>query len=1441
MKRKLSVIMLSCLTAFTAVATASGALAWFRPTGTIDSGVKPIDGQTDGAYFAYGNGSISGEGDRPYGISKPHHLYNLAWLQYLGFYKDKQVYFELADNIDMTGWKLPPIGTEQYPFIGNFNGQGYVISNLTVSNDFDTDLTRHPGVVDSEYFNTETLPNDNYPNIVGFFGVVGNYANPSNKNTIVSYNSSINSIKNFGLKGITVKTQADNTLVGALAGYASGTIFNVAVDATTINIKSGAQALTNGPTTKLSDHSIVGYTTNTKTIRKVNETIYDVNVTRYDEFNVPDSGDSVGWGGSMNMLDLYTRLNAVRDRNTFANSTPTFTYRDYVARGVDGIESPSQDSDVYQGGYLKTYVGDSGYGTYSIFDNGTDDDDTYNYMYLMGGKNKITSSTEYYIHSHITDGNNNFLHCANVRDGGAITNRTVADDTTLTWVIPSKTGGKIYTVKGNNKFYLKANNDLSLTLTANESDANGTYWKRDDREENQVLFVRFTVTIDGVDYYLKYDSGWVLSTFPEIPPNIGVEPQVPPAEPKITDPKYSMDGYMNNGNQIYYVNEDTKLYMSDTFHASDAAGQISIFDKDDSYFSMFTDLSKGWYFSRLQSGRTTTISFNSTNSNYIGTTALGLGIFADYKHVLTFGNNSANFTATSEGTNLWSFSISLANRVAFGGNSTWYLTYNNGYVQLSKTKSIFFIKATNQIMTELFNEDYAQYAIVKNEYDKWETSTQTYDSEYSTYLQMMDETYAINRSVNSEVIGPDTYEDINNPSNDKMVYDSTNTSYIPLNVEQDGTYSSVAAYAPKKTNTGYIVASSNMNANSAFNAGLSTIRVAKYPQKIAATLLQPEKSYIDKSFYDGNLNVVYTIDSNGTHTISEKPGKEGYDESQSAYKKYGKTFKDFETKLQQSDNKVYGLHFEDARISKDNCVIAPSVVISNEKNAESTNKTYTNYAMPVNSIDFNLSERGYINFFAGAYINNDANVDSFFSIHQIIRDDDNNIIDIKEIQAVYSDDEETHSYIFQYKDAPIQFSYPYIMKNGVRYKLALNGEQTYEQSDLYELNSTMSSSLYTNYKTRYSYKMVFNTDWITNYDNNGNRIKSILNSYIYYFELPVNEGEYCLGSVQNGLGAYLLYLDIAANASRTQRTQTVEHFFEDVYLYKIPVGVAYSYMPSAYSPGTGQHISAIDEDSGEVVTSRDITLDDKNTVCVSLNVGYSGDFIVNRTATDSVSLIRAVTASAIPNYQGEKVISFTDSSGQITNIDYFEHTTYEIFRLRHYDYSASSEDWTMTEITDTVINGNQRSREILQYKNFNIDGPLPKPETDTSNIYVYYLTTVGDVQVVRKYNNPMDFNELVISGYSSNVLIDCSTYQDVSSNESGYSDEYNLNLVLDTSVQDKYYLIYANFEFEINQFGDMLVVKIKDGDNILRYEVVNDGTITITISNSGIVVNNGGN
>lgn len=172
--------------------------AWFSNNNNVTRG---FDGSTTGAYFARGNGS---EGN-PYVINKPIHLYNLAWLQYVGFFKDKEPYFIIERDLDMSGWTLPPIGTTMNPFLGHLDGYDTThsigqtatakISNLTISNSFEKYNGRHPS--------SQKLSTFVSPEITGIFGVVGDKVS-----TIEP------SVKNLYLNKISIDSATDNALSG---------------------------------------------------------------------------------------------------------------------------------------------------------------------------------------------------------------------------------------------------------------------------------------------------------------------------------------------------------------------------------------------------------------------------------------------------------------------------------------------------------------------------------------------------------------------------------------------------------------------------------------------------------------------------------------------------------------------------------------------------------------------------------------------------------------------------------------------------------------------------------------------------------------------------------------------------------------------------------------------------------------------------------------------------------------------------------------------------------------------------------------------------------------------------------------------------------------------------------------------------------------------------
>ena len=268
--------------------------AWFSNNNNVSRG---FDGSTTGAYFARGNGS---EGN-PYVINKPIHLYNLAWLQYVGFFKDKEPYFIIERDLDMSGWTLPPIGTTEYPFLGHLDGYDTTnsigqtttakISNLAISNSFEKYNGRHPS--------SQTLSTFVSPKITGLFGVVGDKAL-----TIEP------SVKNLYLNKISIDSATDNALSGVVAGYVNGALSNILINDSSLNLKNGTNKLTGYDS--ISKYTSVGYCEPNyqTTYVKNNTTMYEPQYVGKASFN-PTSGsggEEQGWGGSIDFSSLSRRI-----------------------------------------------------------------------------------------------------------------------------------------------------------------------------------------------------------------------------------------------------------------------------------------------------------------------------------------------------------------------------------------------------------------------------------------------------------------------------------------------------------------------------------------------------------------------------------------------------------------------------------------------------------------------------------------------------------------------------------------------------------------------------------------------------------------------------------------------------------------------------------------------------------------------------------------------------------------------------------------------------------------------------------------------------------------------------------------------------------------------------------------------------------------------------
>ena len=299
---------------------------------------------------------------------------------------------------------------------------------------------------------------------------------------------------------------------------------------------------------------------------------------------------------------------------------------------------------------------------------------------------------------------------------------------------------------------------------------------------------------------------------------------------------------------------------------------------------------------------------------------------------------------------------------------------------------------------------------------------------------------------------------------------SGQVTYFPLRVDKvEGTNNYPTGWPASDKNTGYIISGSNLEGSSSTDADQKQwgdIRISGWA-----------KSNIAGSYSNGAFSTIYTVDGTNSNTIRQLNANEKADSD------YQHALSEFGTTLTKN-SRVFGIHFMDAAISTNHTLRA--------RQAKILGQTYYDYELPEDSIDFNVYQRGKISFFAGEYFTNN---NAFFSLHRIFRDSNNNITSIKEISEIYAHSLRPNktNYVYKFTDNT------YTNANGT-----YTGETTRDSN--------------------YSSTPVFKTSWIKAPSG-----LSTSSQRLFYFSIPCNAGEYALGSVSGKTGAYLCYLDIAAN------------------------------------------------------------------------------------------------------------------------------------------------------------------------------------------------------------------------------------------------------------------------------------------------------------------------
>ena len=1143
-------------------------LAWMSDNGMS----SPIDitSNVHKSYFESGDGTkdliVDEDGEvisGPYEIKYPLQLYYFAWLQYLGYFntpkldengnemKDENgnvitdtVYFRLSSDLDMDTigdenvpddeeykYVLPPVGTLTNPFLGNFDGAGFTIKDLTVENVKDN-LTERPN-------NTDKFGDAKEVEIVGFFGVVGQLAEGD-----YSYDTQANEVKNLVLENLTVTTLTDNALIGLVAGYVNGLVNYVGVVNSTVNIKTNTSILDSEKyTANLSNYSLIGYCT-----EKFKDSVYVMDVmltnpTAPDKpYNViPEiggDGDNTGWGGSVKMLDIFTWLSAIRDSNSVSSTNGS-----YITNRTDVVSLNGTHRTISTSTGSKRTATVENFGSFIYTTLG----DAYNFM---SGATKVTEYKYAYTDEnadlyYITDGTNYLSF-----NGSRITNETNPDNATKWYITNGVNGGIISTVYNGDLYYLTVDNGTITTISTVgvTPPTNIPSWSKSDN----------TYSCNGTPIAC-YDGTW--------------QQYIPPTE----------GGYkisLNYNGTIYYLNNNSTTAVQ---RGTDENG------------------ANVWNIQAVNGGYTvsTIIDGNTYYLNY-PTTLSGTG-----RHALSLSQTEQD---------VWQFS----------GNQL-YVVQNNGtyYLRYSNSENNFVIQNRTNYNTIILTEVEASLPdededIEVNLVDSGEDAkTVSVPNTPTTYIDNSLENYSYNSN------------------GQKVVNDEAGITYFPLSSTVNVSQSS---YEISKNNTGYVVSAQWGDVAKGESDSYGNVRISRYAADSMTNYTTPWTMTYKTG---GKFKTITKQNTNQTtFTDADKATLASL-----GLMKYADCYADYRSSI---TNYCYGLHFMTASVSLSNMTRITAYLKGEKKE---------NYQVPTNCIDFNLYDRGFINFVAGSYYTAQTpNNDSFFSIYEITRDpnDETTIIDIKEINKIYAkknsngDIDTTRAYYYTYTEGGNE--------------VGLEGKPE-------------------------GYEVVFNCRWITHpndssyYGAGGNNPSAWSNNRAFYFEVPVNAGEYAIGSTDGRTGAYLTYLDLAANAQLIEREKQYEEITETQSGATVPNGVEL-----LEKPGSGE---SYDKDGDGKV---DVNPADSS--FVSINGGASGSILFEKTDENTITHTANDKTSAEYIGVGNTLMNGTTQEElpqSVQKVTKIERTTYR-------DYNLVTGDYTVTIITKTTVTYEDGTSEVKYTK-----------------------------------------------------------------------------------------------------------------------------------------------
>ncbi len=621
-------------------------------------------------------------------------------------------------------------------------------------------------------------------------------------------------------------------------------------------------------------------------------------------------------------------------------------------------------------------------------------------------------------------------------------------------------------------------------------------------------------------------------------------------------------GWRKDGNYLYCTYNSTKYYLNAS---------------SDGTLSGSTTASTQWTYSESDANLYTTISGSTYYLKYDSNWKVSNEGYTSTYYLIHSGNNymthASSVSSDATVTNTYSTSTPTDTAVR------WYYVSGNYFSATESGTMYYLVRSDSNVnyttstssLLSASSED--EDSVTLTYYNGWRTYYAYYSGSAWACSRYTSDTVSINKY--SEDVDASKGNNISlteyssSSSSSKTSSYDTYPTYFPLTREKDSDGNYTGSGKPDSKNTGYVISGSNLTDSkqgpygdlrvSKFDiddisvalCGDSTYSASRLEVVTRVCVPDDEGNYTDKGWT--RISDDYNANNNTSRsTIASEFSSKLHYKSDLRLHKYKSSRSQLDGTLTSGEGHIYGMHFMNAAISKSNLITAPNVTVldgntfDEEGNAIGSN--YTNYQLPQDAIDFNLKEQGFINFFAGSYFTDN---NTFFSLHTITRDSSHNITNIQAIKQIYApasgDPSDDNPYIYSY-----------------------NGSKPDGAGDL-----------------------VFDVSWITS--------PTMVDNAVYYFELPVNKGEYALGSVSGKNGAYLMYLDIGAGMDNYKEVVTTEHIETSTEARSYPKGIDFTAISGgSWTAVTGGDSAAIKVSS---TTNADQTLSysySSNTLTVSV-------------------------------------------------------------------------------------------------------------------------------------------------------------------------------------------------------------------------------------------------